>query len=318
MQILDAILGAPKPRTESLHKLDWFDNSSVDSWQKCNRLGFYGKVMMLGRSSAAMSAGKLIHVYIENFHIHGPDVAQREFAKSYQDQQQGSSDFLGKSAKYQFPNLARVVTDYAAQPKDDFHYVATEIPFAIWFGGDCGSAGPFCECAQDSPTRCFWFVGRMDGLVRDRRGEFFLLENKTSGSLTETTLRGYDISRQAQSYTFSIRKLLADSGIDPSGLRGVLFNVISFGSATTKFARHPVFVPEHTRKEWESELRRTVAAIRSAALERDLLPIRNTNQCTSYGICGFYDLCKSFAGRTLQQPPDILGAFPKSDWSPLS
>jgi hypothetical protein len=204
--------------------------------------------------------------------------------------------------------------NYGKDP--DLVHLVSEIPFAVWISGTCGSQGPFCTCSSTSPFRCFWLVGRFDGVVQFM-GELYVLENKTTRSMSASYLRGLEISRQPSTYTFAVRQILKQNGFDALKLRGVLFNVVAFGEAITKFHRFPVLRSEKYLTEYEDETRRIVADIRGAFSNSTVKPLKRTTECTTYGVCPFISLCDAWQGNPREKVPQIISNYPLRTWRPF-
>lgn len=285
-----------KPDLSKLTRLDYFSNNSIETYIDCNRKGWFQYYFNLDSgTTASMSAGTVIHAAIEHFHkTRDQNAAARVLARTYEAE--GAAIKSGPT-RLTLPNLTQVFDAYVARyAQDQIEHLAQEFDFYVWFPGTCLStdAGK-CDCDQQDPHRCFWFIGRCDGIVRFS-GDIYVHEIKTTGTINADYLKSLDLARQSCSYVFPIQYILTGNA-DPHRVRGVLYDILGIAVTKREMTRFPVLKNEKDHNEWLGELREAVARFR---MEKDslLLPMRNTKQCTRYGKCAFIPLCESMAGWT--------------------
>lgn len=305
-----------KPDLSKLPRMMWFDNSTIENFLDCNRLGWF--TSFLEQKSPAMAAGTVWHAALEEFAKSG-DAAKADLAlaRSFQEHK---TILETAAARLSFPNIHKAFQLYSEKfAHDMLTHHAQEITFAVWIPGGHQDLTlqpcPEGNCwAGDNPDACFWFVGRFDGIVT-YMNDLLVFENKTASNLGTGTLEGFRVSRQATSYIFAMRQILAKNGFTAQKLRGVLFNITCIQQAKTEFSRYVVLVHQKRLEEWLRETKLIVPQIRRA-FAGDELPIKNRKQCTRYGTCSFIKLCDAWEGGVKSQPPNMITNFKPKTWRP--
>ena len=314
MQDLAKYLQHSQPDLAKIPRDSWFDNSTIETHLDCNRLAWYNYFHHFESKSAAMSAGTVWHAGLEELHRTN-DISKanlfmaREYEKHKEILQAGAS-------RHAFGVINEALHEYDKRfsniPGIDYHI--QEFKFAVWMSQNSFCAESDCVCAPEDPGKCFWLVGRIDGIVA-YNNDLLLFETKTTSQLGGSYLTGLEMSRQATTYVYAISKILEKNSWPDKPVKGVLFNIAKLG-AKLEFLRHTVLRHKKQLEEFESETFRVVSDIRTAWHSHEK-PVKNTRSCNRYGECQFTDLCRVWSGREKLDPPDLLRNFTKSNWRPF-
>lgn len=318
MSHLAPFLQHHRPDLKTIHRQMWFDNSTIETHLDCNRLAWYNYNWGFESKSAAMAAGTVWHSGLEELHKTGNVLAAnvtlaREYEKHKLILQAGAN-------RHQFGTINDALHEYDRKytGMTGIQYHEQEFKFGIWIQGSTLEPHhkncPEGQCQMpNQPDSCFWLVGRFDGIIT-YNNDLLLLENKTTSQMGGTYLTGLDMSRQATTYVYAMKKILAANNYQGPPVKGVLFNVVKLGSEIG-FLRHTVLRHEKQLQEFEVETIEAVAGIR-ASWNATIKPIKNTRSCNRYGECQFVDLCKAWSGRAKEDKPDMMNNFQVSGWRP--
>src|SRR6185436_14850995 len=303
----------PIPDVEQLSRFDWFSNNTIETFIDCQRMAWwqYMKVLDSGESPS-MSAGSVIHAAVETWHKTKDLQLATHHLESVNDKHRASLEV--EANRLSEGNLKRIFTAYTARYANDMvSYLEQEFNFAIWLGGDCDSSGPFCSCGPQDPQRCFYLIGRFDGIVI-YQNYLWPHEVKTTASVGDSYLEGLSLSRQPISYVYAVKQLVENmkvEGLKLPPVKGCLYDVIGISPTKTEMTRFPVMVSDAVLAEWEAELRETVAEFRiKFGKTSGKLPTKNRRQCTRYGKCAFIPLCRASAGFRIEDPlPDLAQTY---------
>jgi len=314
MLTIDQYLQHTVPDLKTLPRDMWFDNSTIEAWLDCRRLAWYNYAMGFESKSAAMSAGTVWHAAIAELHK-TRDVAKANIALAREYEAHKIILQSGPS-RLSFGNLNDAFQQYHARFGTDVgieHHVQ-EFKFAIWIQGEYNCPEGQCICRSYAEKRCFYFVGRFDGVCTYNKSDLLVFETKTSGQLSASTLEGFDVSRQATGYCAAVEKIMAKNGYTGTRVKGALFNIARLTSKV-EFARHVTLRHPNQIAEWEKETIQIVSEIRKdwAGQEK---PVKNRRSCTRYGSCQFLDLCASWEGKPKTEKPGILSNYRVVGWTP--
>lgn len=297
---------------ETLHICDWLDNSAMESFQKCNRYGWYTSFHHLDIGTANMAAGTVFHDGMAEFSgSRNSGRADICLARSYQ----ANSGVLKNSAnRFSFQNIFAVFQKYKERYKDEpLASIVEEFPFSVWIE------------SWEEPNKGvgfinngFWLVGKCDGII-EKTGKLWIRERKTCESLTQNYLDGLNLSSQSRTYVLSLRRILESNGINPKMLMGVMYDIIAFTTTKAEFLRHPVVINDRDIAE-HLEAVQDICALRRKTFARapKRLPPKRTMQCNNYGTCPFINLCKVYKNhRDPENPPTTLNDYRRNVWNPL-
>lgn len=300
---INIILNAPKPDLGQIPITDWFDNSRLEGFQRCNRWQWYTDILQLDSGSAPMYAGTVFHKGIEELSKDGN--VDRAGVQLVREWEQYKGSFNGESSRFNRQTMYDVFLSYAEKWKNDkLEYLALEVPLA-WF----------------DPVLKVWFVGKCDGLIW-YMGKLWLIERKTTGSLRPDFLGSLSVGTQKFQYLFILGKVLEDAGFNvQETLGGLMFDCIGWSATKTEFARWTVKLPNHAQfDEWYSDAERTIWDTQVAYKEvgeKNVLPRKRRGQCYTYGKCSFLDLCGAYEVQTGLNTPAIVANFRRKTWRPI-
>lgn len=306
MSNLSSFLKHDLPDLSTLNRSDWFDNSTIETFQDCPRLAWYSYAKGMEQKSAPMAAGTVWHAALAELHQTGNfQAANLILARSYE----AHKGILQTAAnRLSFGNLNQALSDYQKKFGNDpsIVYHEQEFKFGILMKDESPNLGP------NQPP--FWFVGRFDGLITFI-GDLLLLENKTAAQINAGYLKGLEMSRQASGYVYAVKKILEANGYKGPPLKGVLFNIVKLGSSI-EFSRFVALRHEAQLQEWETETKELVQQIRASWFGAEK-PIKNTRQCNRYGQCQFIPLCQAWTHKDKENPPGLISNYQISKWRPF-
>lgn len=312
---ISAYLKHNLPDLRAIPRDSWFDNSTIETFLDCQRLSWYNYFHGFESKSAAMSAGTVWHSAIAELHAtRDLSKANLALAREYERHklilQQGPT-------RLSFGNLNDAFQQYHSRFGLDTgieHHVQ-EFKFAIWMYGENPCLEGKCSCDPKAIYRCFWFVGRFDGICTYNKSDLLVFETKTGGQLSPSTLTGFDVSRQVTGYCAATEKIMQKNNYPGPRVKGALFNIARLTSKV-EFARHVTLRRPDQIREWELETIEIVAAIRKSWSRTDLKPIKNRRSCTRYGTCQFLDLCAAWEGKDVLNKPGLLSNYKVAGWTP--
>jgi hypothetical protein len=311
-QDIKQFLQHPLPDLKAISRDLWFDNSLIETFLDCPRLSWYNYFHGFESKSPAMSAGTVWHAAIAELHA-TRDLSKANLALAREYEKHKTILQSGPS-RLSFGNVNDAFQQYHSRFGLDAgieHHVQ-EFKFAVWYGS-CDEGN--CLCDPNERYRCFWFVGRFDGICTYNKSDLLVFETKTGGQLSPSTITGFDVSRQATGYCAATEKITRKNGYTGGRVKGALFNVARLTSKV-EFARHVAIRRPDQILEWEIETREIVADIRRSWGRADMKPIKNRRACTRYGTCQFLDLCASWEGKDKTHVPGIMSNYKVAGWTP--
>src|SRR5208282_656537 len=165
----------------------------------------------------------------------------------------------------------------------------------------------------------FYYAFRMDGIhKRLSYGDLWVAEMKNTGGGVKRELTKLRLSRQPTGYVYCARQF---PGPD---VTGAMPDVVGVLVKTRECQRDFYSKPKHVTDSWRLQTINIVEDWRRMQLNASLTQAaggsfetilntfyQNTAECTSYGLCAFYDICRDGFS------PATLAAFRKASWNPL-
>jgi len=318
--------------------LEWYDNSTLSTIDKCIRKGFWKNLYILPQSQPSGGEpttevpqkgiaermgvgahfGSAIHEALDKFyaplHREMNDRKRRLMAMSAFSRKYAElvtePEMVDK--KYSHPrgiDLLDMYFDRYETEDTNFRVIETEVVGIIIIRPEPGEPN-FVP---------FLYIVRSDGLIeRIRTEEYFVLEHKTATS-PEQKLVELRIGRQVEGYVHVFRQFPSEKPIV-----GVLANVIAVRAAESQhdklFYRDYIYKNTYQTDQWRFETIRKVLRWRSMIADSQHASTlieamqyfdRNTEECTRYGRCSFYDLC-------MHGPQNVeLSGYEPNKWNPL-
>lgn len=175
------------------------------------------------------------------------------------------------------------------------------------------------------------FVGRMDALVRDENGAWYVLEHKTTGRLDERWRKRYKSSAQITGYVWAAQQYLHEpvagcfvNGIEfgrlPTDTKKCRTHGVPYAECSVLHARFDLLIEHrapHQLAAWADAARRLARRYADLCLRvgdlKDIATVPMLGQFTGACIeCQFADFCS--VGRPLQAGEAMLRHEP---WSPF-
>lgn len=172
---------------------------------------------------------------------------------------------------------------------------------------------------DEPPFKPFWYIFRIDGIhERLDHGDYWVRETKTTSGGVAREITKLCLSRQPRGYLYCARQFPGVS------FTGVLPDVVGVMAKTLECRREyfpkPLADSEswrrqtiHMVEDWRRIVREgTVDLGVSGTLSYDLDRFyQETGECTAYGLCSFFDLCRYGLS------PATLAPFKPNTWNPL-
>lgn len=149
----------------------------------------------------------------------------------------------------------------------------------------------------------FIFVGRFD-LLGEYSGLKVVLDEKTTSALGPSWLSQWDLRGQFLGYMWACRQL--GHRVDHVIVRG-----IAIQKTQHQIVSVPVAYPDHLIELWFDELVRSLHDL-VAYYSLGHWSYNFGDACSSYGGCGFRDLCKA------KEPSSWFNNFQTRTWTPIS
>ena len=313
-----------KLSTEELAKLEWYDNSTLVTIDKCIRKGFWNRVFRLPGSDTpgveervgpGAYFGTCMHAALAKYYgLNGRPLAERQLSASRAFAEEHRKLFPDQGLldkKHTCANGLDLLDQYIAnyeQEDELFRPVETEI----------GASVPILPRPGET-FEPFVYASRTDGLwQRLSYGDYAVVEHKTTSGSVEREIERLRMHRSTEGYVWTWKQLLPEYNIC-----GILINVLGVfapGSKAKLFSREFYNITNVRLEEWRLETIAKVERWRSLIARTKGLPIqeqilnfdRSTNPCREYSGCGYYDLC--YYGL---RGADLSKYLP-NHWNPLS
>lgn len=326
---------------KEVKELEWYDNSTIATIDKCNRKGFWKNIYELPnptlppaeatsgvpvkargiaeRMGPGAFVGTAFHFAFDRYYSPAnfttktteqrKIMAFRALAQKY-NELIIEPDLVDK--KYSLPRCIDVLDMYFTRYEEEdkwYNFIDTEVVAIIVIRPKDG---------EPDFTPFLW-IARSDGTVeRIRYQDRMVMEHKTATS-PEQKLVELAMSRQTEGYCWAMNEFSTDKPIV-----GILANVVAIRAAETDpsklFFRDYIMKSQYQMQQWRFETIRKVLSWRAIQAAASTAPhilqamqyfTRNTEECTRYGKCSFYDLC-------LHGPQSVdLSNYTANVWNPL-
>lgn len=291
--------------------LTFIDSSMLSTFRSCRRKFYWNYVLKM------KPAGQSVHLVAGGAFAAGLEAA-RIF--QFRDHKQGPAhlDDLCHAAMGAFTQAWTVDHEFEEETKNfhnTFHaletYLAEYPPFTDPvqpFMKPDGSPATEFTFAIPLPVNTLagtpWmFVGRFDLL--GYYGPLMVVQDeKTTSALGPYWLRQWDMRGQFLGYTWACRQL--NYPVDHCVVRG-----IAIQKTQHQFATVPVSYTNTLVDRWYHELLNTLHEI-NHFLEVNQWSYNFGDACSSYGGCGYTDLCKA------SDPGLFLNNYELNEWNPVS
>lgn len=306
---------------------EWYDNSTLSIIDQCIRKAYWKLLFPLPNSphpgiqdkvGVAAHYGTCIHAAMDkmyspiysNLTYHKRKIlAFKAYSQKYQ-QIVKDPDLV--EDKYSHSSGVCLLDDYFAhyENEDSFYRpIETELCLVV----------PITDL--DPP---FYYIFRIDGVVeRIAMGDLLVREFKTTSSSLQNKLNELRISRQCEGYVWGCRQFKTFRDLKISGVMADVLAVrVKERDPEKLFARDIFHINELQAEMWRKETVNKVRRWRAVKNYSSLLnnePLiqhhyfdRNTNECTRYGLCSYYQLCVNGINSV------DLNLLVPNDWNPLN
>jgi len=322
---------------KEIRELEWYDNSTLATIDKCNRKGFWKNVYQLPntpeintpngktqpkgiaeRMGIGAFVGTAFHAALDRYY------APLNSTKTYEQRKIIAFRALASKyaelilepelaeTKYSLPRCIDVLDMYFTRYEEEdkwFKVIDTEVVAVVVIR-------PKADEPDFTP---FNWIARSDGTIeRTRYQDRMVMEHKTATS-PEQKLTELVMSRQTEGYCWAMSEFPSEKPIV-----GIMANVISIRAAecdpSKLFFRDYISKSKYQLAQWRFETIRKVLSWRAINAAASTTPhilqsmqyfTRNTEECTRYGRCSFYDLC-------LHGPQSVdLNNYTANIWNPL-
>jgi len=313
------------PLSDVILDKEWYDNSLVDLMLACKRKAFIARIYN-GGLEAGVGYGALFGTCMHGFRATyyswwGKESEERrrlrgmrKFLELHEELFKGPMlDTLdSKHTKEAGLGMIDHYCDSYLQEDTLLKPIAVELSGAIEIKPRDGDPFDFVP---------FWYAFKIDGIhQRLSYGDYWVAEMKNTGGGVARELKKLRLSRQPTGYVYCARQFPGPpvSGCMPD-VNGVMVKTRECQRDfypktqrdTDQWRLETINIVEDWRRiadliehRNESDKRLTFEQILS-------LYYQNTAECTSYGLCAFYDICRDGFS------PATLAAFRRNSWNPL-
>lgn len=141
-----------------------------------------------------------------------------------------------------------------------------------------------------------WLIFLTDAVIR-YNGSLWLMENKTTSRMGPGFIESFSLDHQPICYVYGARKI---TGLP---IKGVLLNVMRKKSKYTSiaFQRETILITAHQIGNTVKTLSRIASDIESRDPTSDYDWPQNTNACSNWGRCQFWDIC-AYGAEAIEGP----------------
>lgn len=299
---------------------EWYDNHSIDTWLACRRKWFFGNRFEGGLDpgvGAGANFGTCIHEAFGSYYgqtnwLSFSEPARRIMAVRAFDRKYRELFLVPpENNKHLLQNGIDILDQYFNDmlPEDRLYQpIESEIGFMVPIIPLPGDPREFHEGGP------FYYGGRIDQvMLRLRTQELFVFETKTTGSGVERERLCLILSRQPMGYFWSALQFPQKYPVV-----GIIPNIVLVATGTRENRRDVYMKNASDAEVWRAQTVRIVMDIRRTVGKSNGLDLydtlnefyQTTQECTSYGKCGFHDMCR-FGPRNVTTFP------PKRTWTPF-
>lgn len=302
---------------------EFYDNSFL-ALMRCKRKAFYSRVGIHGRVlenrvGPGADFGTCIHAGIAAYTAGWGKLndeqrrfmAVRSFSRLYSEY-----DFSFRRGKRQgtIPTnhtLARGVDILDAY----FDQYLTEDPLLCPVAAELGFALEIGPRPGERDFKPFTYVGAVDGIFRRASDDRILArETKTTSSDAEGRLRQLNFDHQPVGYVTCLREFP-----ECRDIYSFIGDVVLIAAKKFEFSRNYFETNERQRESWRAQVINKVQYWRDLREKAKDLPIneqldifyQETNDCFSYGRCGYYEVCDYGVSQ------EAIAEYGYGVWNPL-
>lgn len=183
--------------------------------------------------------------------------------------------------------------------------VEAELGFAVEIGPRSG----------ERDFKSFTYIGSVDGVFqRSIDNRLLPRETKTTSSDAEGRLRQLNFDHQPVGYVCCLRECPGGEDID-----SFIGDVVLVAAQKLEFSRNYFQTSQRQRESWRQQVVNKVEYWRSLCKQAEGRPIneqldifyQETNDCFSYGKCGYYDVCDYGVSQ------EAIAEYGYGIWNPL-
>lgn len=313
------------PLDTFLENKDWFDNSRLDTINACKRKGFLGQLYNGGLEAgvgAGADFGTCMHAFRATYYSWWGKISESERRikgmRSFLEQHE--AHFTGPYAdsletKHTKESGLAMIDHYC----DSYLLEDTLLqPVEVELAGAVEIT--YDPTIDPYPFDPFWYAFKIDGIHRRLTyHDLWVAEMKNTGGGVKRELTKLKLSRQPTGYVYCARQF---PGAD---VTGCMPDVVGVLAKTRECQRD--FYPKTVKdtndwrqqtikivRDWRTMQAEAHAQMAAGALFVDWVNLfyQQTAECTSYGLCAFYDICRDGFS------PATLAAFRPNKWNPLA
>jgi len=308
-----------------LDTVEWYDNSRIETIQACKRKAYYSQIGPTGtplakRVGDGAHFGTCMHAAHESYYTGWSSLTEtarrlngvRAFQNAYSEL---------------FPNGPQRPIHTLVNGLDiwDCYCDACLVEDRLYRPVDpeIGLVVRVAPRSHEPVFKPFWYVGRADGVwERVAHHDYFVGELKTSSGGVERRIKSLTFHRQPVGYVFQVRELVKEGKFPEVNnyldIKGSFCTVMGIQAQKRDLDREYFVLSEEDTEDWRAETIENVQEWRTrrkavGEMGRNWKHIyyKETEECTKYGLCPYWDLCKF--GVT----PDSLADFTIETWNPL-
>jgi len=310
---------------------EWYDNSRLETQLACKRKAYYQQIGPFGiplskRVGPGADFGTCMHaaheVYYHKWKVLSETQRRLNSVRAFEQQHRELFPNGTTDRKHTLANGLDIwddYCDYCLAEDTLYRPVDPEIGFIVRIAP-----------RPNEPTFTpFWYVGRADGVwERLSERDYFIGELKTSSGGVDRRIKSLTFHRQPVGYVALARELVSQGKFedltDPLQIIGHFVSVIGVGVSKRDFDREFFPDSEEETESWRYETIQIVTEWRArmAGLRGSMefsprgawksLYYKETEECTKYGLCPYWDLCKY--GVT----SDTVAEFEPESWNPIT
>ncbi len=302
---------------------EWYDNSRIDMILACKRKAFINQLYH-GGLQAGVGYGALFGTCMHGFRA----TYYSWWGKESEEKRRlrGMRKFLElHEANFTGPMLDTLENKHTKEAGIDMidHYCNSYLaednllqPIEVELAGAVEIKYQDGDPFEFDP---FWFAFKMDGVhKRLNYGDLWVAEMKNTGGGVKRELTKLRLSRQPTGYVYCARQF---PGPD---VTGAMPDVVGVLVRTRECQRDFYPKTKAMTNSWRIQTIRIVQDWRAMQKDAKITHAaganfeaildtfyQNTSECTSYGLCAFYDICRDGFS------PATLSPFSKNTWNPL-
>lgn len=303
---------------------EWYDNSRLEMINACKRKAFLAQLFNGGleaRVGVGADFGTCMHAFRATYYSWWGKISESERRlkgmRSFLEQHE--AHFVGAIAdsldtKHTKESGLAMIDHYCDSYLSEdtlLQPVEVELAGAVEITYD--------PTIDPHPFDSFWYAFKIDGIHRRLTyGDLWVAEMKNTGGGVKRELTKLRLARQPIGYVYCARQF---PGAD---VTGCMPDVVGVLAKSRECQRDFYPITAARAAAWRLETIKIVRdwrLMQSEAKQQQLAGRRfedwltffyqQTDQCTTYGLCAFYDICRDGFN------PATLAAFGPNKWNPL-